>query len=345
MSGAGPAEDLVLETVLVGPPVAGLRGAVGAVSFYAGNPAARPRPARIDRALWGAGMALHAARLVWSDRALFRAALVPTALTLVGCVILAGLATAGADGAPGQAVSTFNAFLVAFVALASMPPTVLQRLWFRVANQARLALGLPAGEDPFPGESFARLLWREGWKALRQALVVSIGLAPLLAVARMLPFGHLDAALLAGAWAFYWVVVDALEIPMEVVPGPRPPAGPPWFGRLLVRFGEVRRWLRPARWFGRVLTRVTRPWHGEVGFTERHAWEVAGFGVVAGALLAVPVLGLFFRAVAITAATALLGALGEGEGQPGATSPPPSEAPPCEAEGPGSAPRPPSPAR
>lgn len=344
MSGPGPAGEPVLETALVGPPAAGLRGALGAVAFYAATPAARPRPARIDRALWGAGVALHAARLVWTDRALFRAALVPTGLTLLGCLLLAALATAGAAEGQGRTVSTFNAFLVAFVALASMPPTVLQRLWIRVANQARCSLGLPAGEDPFPGEPFARLLWREGWKALRQALVVSIGLAPLLGLARLLPFGHYDAALLAGAWAFYWVVVDALEIPMEVIPGPRSPAGQPWFGRLLVRFGEVRRWLRPFRWFGRLLARVTRPWHGEVGFTERHAWEVAGFGLVAGALLAVPVLGLFFRAVAITGATALLGAAGEGDGRTGATaSPAASGAPPCEAEGPGSATRPPSP--
>jgi hypothetical protein len=323
VSGPGAGDGQVLETVLVGPPVAGLRGAASAVAYYASTPAARPRPARIDRALWGAGVALHAARLVWADRALFRAALVPTALTLAGCVILAGLATAGADEAPGRSVSTFNAFLVAFVALASMPPTVLQRLWVRMANQARRSLGQPPGEDPYPGESFARLLWREGWKALRQALVVSIGLAPLLGVARLLPLGHLDAALLAGGWALYWVVVDAFEIPMEVIPGPRPSAAAPWYGRLLVRFGEVSRWLRPSRWFGRALSRLTAPWNLEVRFTERHAWEVAGFGVVVGTLLAVPVLGLFFRAVAITGATALLGRL-----EPPLDLPPPPEVPP-----------------
>jgi hypothetical protein len=306
----------VLETALVGPPAHGLRGALGAVAFYAATPAARPRPARVDRALWGAGVALHATRLVLADRALFRAALVPTGLTVAGCVLLAALATVGAQGDARHAAATFNAFLVSFVALASMPPTVLQRLWIRVANQARRALGQPPGEDPFPGQSLPRLLWREGWKALRQVLVVSVGLAPVLGLARLLPFGRYDAALLAGAWAFYWVVVDAFEIPLEVVPGPRHLAGAPWFGRLLVRFGEVSRWLRPARWFGRALSRLTAPWNGELRFTERHAWEVAGFGLVVGTLLAVPVLGLLFRAVAITGATALLGRLGAPGGQP-----------------------------
>jgi len=314
--------ERVLETALVGPPAAGLRGAVGAVAFYAATPQALPRPGRIDRALWGAGAALHATRLVLVDRALFRAALVPTGLTVAGCLLLAGLATAGSEASPRDTAATFNAFLVSFVALASMPPTVLQRLWVRVANQARRSLGQPPGEDPFPGESLARLLWREGWKALRQALVVSLGLAPLLGVARLLPFGHLDAVVLAGAWALYWVMVDAFEIPMEVIPGPRPPAAAPWYGRLLVRFGEVSRWLRPSRWFGRALSRLTAPWSLEVRFTERHAWEVAGFGLVVSALLAVPVLGLFFRAVAITGATALLGRL-----EPPLEVPPPLDAP------------------
>jgi len=309
-------EAPILETVLVGPPSGGLRGKLGAVAFYAAHPEARPRPARIDRALWGAGAALHAARLVWSDRALLRAALLPTALTFGGCAVLAALATANAEPGDQHVVTTFNAFMVSLVALSSMPPTVLQRMWIRVANEARRATGLPPGEDPFPGESFARLLWREGWKAARQALVVSIGLAPLLGVARLLPFGRYDAALLAGAWGLYWLVVDAFELPLEVVPGARAGAEDPWFSRLLVRFGQVSRWLRPSRWFGRFLARLTRPWHLELRFTERHAWETAGFGLVVSALVTVPVAGLFFRAVAITGATALLGRLGEGEGPP-----------------------------
>ena len=319
--------DEVLETVLVGPPSGGLKGKLGAVGFYAAHPEARPRPARIDRALWGMGAALHAMRLVWGDRALRRAALVPTALTCAGCAVLAALATASAEPDRQHAVTTFNAFMVSFVALASMPPTVLQRLWIRVANEARRATGLPAGEDPFPGESFTRMLWREGWKAVRQAAVVSLGLAPLLGVARLLPFGRYDAALLAGAWGLYWLVVDAFELPLEVVPGPRHHAAEPWFGRLLVRFGEVSRWLRPSRWFGRLLTRLTRPWHGEIRFTERNGWETAGFGLVVCALVTIPVAGLFFRAVAITAATALLGRLGE----PAEAGPPPAPGPGAEA--------------
>ena len=324
--------EVVLETRLVGPPATGVRGAFRAVRFYAATPQASPRPGRLDRALWSAGLTFHAARLVATDRGLRRAALLPTGLTFLGCLVLALLAASGQDGGAllevtagdqvGEAAAaaagegarrsagTFHLFMLSFVALSSMPPTILQRMWLGVAVEARRALGLEPGEDPFPGVSWARLTWRESVKALRQALVVSAGLAPLIGVARLLPFGKYDAAALAGAWAFYWVVVDAFELPAEVVPGPRGDPVAPWYGRWLVRLGEVKWFLRPCRWFGRLLSRLTNPWSEEVRFTERHPFEAAGFGLVAGALLATPVLGLFFRAVAITAATTLIGRLG-----------------------------------
>jgi len=40
--------------------------------------------------------------------------------------------------------------------------------------------------------------------------------------------------------------------------------------------------------------------------TERRRWETIGFGLAAGVVLAVPGLGLFFRSVAIVAATGIL---------------------------------------
>jgi hypothetical protein len=330
-------EEPILATVEVAPDPRGPRQALHALRWYAGHPEAPPRPDPAHRALWGLGVTLRSARLVLEDRALFRAALLPTALTVAGCAVLALLATLSADPEDRHAGATFNAFLLSFVALASMPPTILQRLWLRLACQARRALGLPPGEDPFAGLSFARLVVAEGWKALRQAVVVSAGLLPLLLLVRLLPFGRLEASVLAGLWAFYWVVVDAFELPIEVVPGPRRAAEAPWYGRLLGKVGALARPLRPAAAFGRLLDRVTTPWHLEVRFTERHPWETAGFGVAVGAVLAVPVVGLFFRAVAITAATALLGRLGE-----------PGQAPeaPFAADGPGvSASPPPLPPR
>jgi hypothetical protein len=316
-------EEPVLGTALVGPAARTTRQALSAVAFHARHADAAPRPGRWGRALWALGVTLHAAELVVTDRRLRRAALLPSLLTLAGCAVLAGIAAADEEGARGAAA--FQAFLVSFVALASMPPTVLQRMWFRVAHEARRALGQAEGEDPFPGEGFAAMLWREGVKAARQAVVVTVGIFPLLVLVRLLPFGQAESALLAGAWAFYWVVVDAFELPIEVVPGPRGGAPAPWYARLLGRAGAKYRLLRPLAGLGRWLDRLTRPWHEEVRFTERHAVETVAFGAVVGTVLLIPVAGLFFRAVAITAATALLGRLGM---EPPLPPPPLEDGPP-----------------
>lgn len=291
-----------LPTALVGPAVAGPRDALRALRFYAATPAAVARPRPLDRALWGAGQALAAAALVVDDARLRRAVVVPTALTFVGCAALA-LLVMDADGPGGLA--TFHAFLVSFVALSSMPPTVLHRMWLRVAFEARRSVGLSPGEDPYPGQSYLRILWRELRKALRQAVVVSAGLVPLLVVVRLLPFGRYESAALAGAWAFYWIVLDAFELPIEVVPGPPPAAPDFWFARWLRNTGRRFPVLALLRAVGAPLNALSRPWREEAHFTERHRWEVAGFAAVVGVLLAIPGVGLFFRSIAIVAGTAL----------------------------------------
>jgi hypothetical protein len=210
------------------------------------------------------------------------------------------------------------------VALASMPPTLLQRLWMRVAHEARRAQGLAPGPAPAP-EGHVRTIGRELGKALRQAVVVSAGLAPVLLIVRLLPFGRAESTAVAALWAFYWIVIDALELPFEILPGPRPAATAPWYARGLVALGGAHRLLRPATGVGRLLGRLTAPWHSEVEFTERHPWEAVGCGAAIGALLAVPVLGLFFRSAAIVAMTGLHGRLVED----GAAVPRPPPLPPA----------------
>jgi hypothetical protein len=196
----------------------------------------------------------------------------------------------------------------------------------RVAREARRALGLPPGEEPFPGEGYLAMLWREGRKTVRQGLVVSIGLLPVIAFVRILPFGDAEAKLLGVAWTFYWVVVDAFELPVEVLPGPRHATPDPWYSRALAWVGRRARPLRVFGWAGRMLTRLTRPWGEEVRFTERHPWETAGFAGGIGVVLAIPVVGLFFRSVAITAATAMIGRLGPPV-DPEAVAPSPPQVP------------------
>jgi hypothetical protein len=314
-------EDAPLATALVGPRVAGWRDVAPVVGFYAAHPGAVPRPAPLDRVLFGVAQVMHAARLIWREPALRRAALAPTLLTLLGCGLLAAIATSGQTGEPGEPrLPVFQAFLASFVALASMPPTLLQRMWLGVALEARRALGIAEGERAFDGVGFPRLMWRESVKALRQFLVVSIGIAPLLGVLRLLPFGKPEAAALAALWAFYWVIVDAFELPIEVVPGPRREGPAPWYVRGLLVTQTWPRWTWPvrvpARWLARFLARLTRPWHEEVEATERRPWEALGFALAVGVVLAIPGVGLFFRSVAIVGATALL-AEGQADRSPG----------------------------
>lgn len=319
------AAEVPLATVALAPEITGPRAAWRALALHVTCAETRHAGGPLDRALWGAGQVGRAVRVLLRDRRLLNAALLPTALTLSGCAALAWMGFGLDDDEP--TAGRFQVFLTAFIALSSMPPTLLQRMWIRVANEARRALGLPAGEDPFPGERYGRMLIREWGKAMRQAFVVSAGIVPLVAIVRLLPFGRSSGATLAAAWAFYWVVIDAFELPLEVVPGPRHGGPEPWFSRALRRVGRARRLLRPALWLARLLDGACRPWREEIAFSERHAWESAGFGAAVGAVLAIPIAGVFFRAVGIVGATALQARLAEGaapgaaDGQP--VSPPP----------------------
>lgn len=243
----------------------------------------------------------RAAALLATDRRLLRSALLPTALTFAGCAGLAAIVAWRGEG------RWLDAAFAAFVAVSSMPPTFLWPLWTRLGKEARRALGAPPGEDERPGEPYVRLVVRETVKAFRQAIIVAAGLAPVFFLVELLPgVGHGLTVALGVAWAWYWVVIDALEIPVELVPGRLGPGEPTWFERAIGAAGAWSRWLAPVAWAGRLLGRLAHPWRHEAAFTERHRWEVAGLGAGTVAVLAVPVLGVFLRAVAITAATALV---------------------------------------
>jgi len=239
--------------------------------------------------------------LLATDRALRRSALLPTTLTFLGSAGLAALVALGREG------HFLQVAFALFVAISSMPPTLLWPLWTRLGLEARRAVGGAPGEEERPGEPYPRLLVRELAKALRQTAAVAIGLGPIFFVVELLPgVGHGVTILLGAAWAWYWVVLDALEIPVELQPGRLGPGEPPWFERELRALGARSRWLRLVGRVGQFVGWLARPWRHQASFTERHPWESAGFAVGTVTFLAIPVLGVFFRAVAITAATAMV---------------------------------------
>ncbi len=260
-------------------------------------------PGRLTRARWGAARVWEGARLVAGNRDLSRAAALPTFLTVTACLALAAWKAATRPPGDGTSVHTF---IVAFVALSSMPPTLLQRMWTRVGLQARRAVGATPGEPEWQGEPYLAMLRREGWKAVLQLIAVTAGLAPVYLLLELLPFTRVTLPALAGLWTAYWVVLDALEIPMEVAPGRLGPGAPTWFERLLQRGARRTRFLFFFRPGARFLGWCARPWRHQAKLTERQPWECLGFGLAAGAFLSVPVVGIFFRAVTITAGTSLL---------------------------------------
>jgi hypothetical protein len=239
--------------------------------------------------------------MVATDGGLLRAALVPTTLTFAGSALLAALVARGREG------RFLDAAFASFVAISSMPPTLLWPLWKRLGMEARRAAGAAPGEEERPGEPYRRLLVRELAKAVRQVVVVAVGLAPVFVLVEIVPWvGHGLTVAAGAAWAWYWVVLDALEIPVELQPGRLGPGVPPWFERGLAAAGARSRWLRPLGWTGRLAGRLARPWRHQAEFTERHPWETTGYGVGTVAFLAIPVVGVFFRAVAIVAATRMV---------------------------------------
>jgi len=243
----------------------------------------------------------RAAALVATDPGLRRSALLPTSLTFVGCAVVAALIAWRREGRFAEVA------FATFVAVSSMPSTLLWPLWKRLGLESRRALGAPPGEEERPGERYVAVVWRESAKAVRQAIVVAVGLGPVFLVVELLPgVGHGITVVLGLLWAWYWVVLDSLEIPVELSPGRLGPGEPTWFERVLLAVGARSRWLRPFGLAGRVLGWLARPWRHQASFTEGRAWESSGFGAGAVAFLAIPVVGVFFRAVAITAATALV---------------------------------------
>jgi hypothetical protein len=289
---------------------------------FAAEGGAAPGAAPLERLLWGLALVARGVRLLATDGSLLRAAIRPTALTFLGAAALAAVLAARHEG------RFFDAAFALFVGISSMPPTLLWRQWVRVGLEARRAVGAVPGEEERPGEPYLRLLLRESVKALRQAALVGFGLLPVVIVVEIVPWvGHGVTLALGAAWAAYWVVLDALEIPVELVPGRLGEGEPTWFERGLGAAGARSRLLLPLALAGRLSGRLARPWRHEAAFTERHPWAVTGFGVAAVAFLAIPVAGVFFRAVAITSATLLVVALEEraagAEPPAGPPAPPP----------------------
>ena len=295
------------------------------IAWYAGHGEAGPKDSPLDRFCHGAAQILVALRRLAHDPELRRAAILPTVLSFL---VALGVAVLFAWSTWSDERTARGALLQAggvFILLASLPPTLLHPLWEKVAVLARASVGLPPGHEE-PKRSYVRVVVAESMKGLRQAVIGSaLGVLPVLILLGLFPESHYLKVVALGVWAVYWITVDAFEIPFELSNAPMPPRAA-WFTRWSYALPDLVRFpgLKLVRKFGKLLHKLSRPWRREIAFTERRPLEVFGFATALGTLLAVPVLGLLFRSVAIIAATQLASHDPEfraGEHQPGSTLP------------------------
>jgi hypothetical protein len=290
---------------------------------YVASPTAPP-DAHADRVVYGLTQPLLGARMLFSDRKLLVAALIPAALLALFCAAVAIL-----DPPTWSVGGVVRRFYHVFAVLAPLPSFLLSRHYFRLAATARNRFGFG------PVTPLIEPMGRALGRLIKQTVLVAIGVLPVTLVLRFFPYvGPLVIKVVVAVWAIHWVVVDAFDSARVLHPGetladldkladcsPRP-----WFVRLLVVAGGRvpvlgRILLRFARW----CDRLARPWREEIALIEQHPSLMIGFALSTAALLATPVLNLLFRPIVLIGAAHVLGRL---EHRPAALAPAPEAVPP-----------------
>ncbi|MFL5388206.1 MAG: hypothetical protein ACJ79C_05730, partial [Myxococcales bacterium] len=237
--------------------------------------------------------------------------LVPAAWLAAFCAVCALVSPAEGPIWMGRLKTFYRTFAV----LAPVPSIIFAKHYARLAAQVRWKLGFGAcGPREYPLFTSAR-------RAVQQAIVIAIGLAPLAIVWHLIPFlGQWISKLVFGAWAVHWVVVDAYDDARVLLPGEtvksaeetdrRAPS--PWFVRAFLH-GADKIPFRPVagllRKFARFCDRLALPWRGEFALMEGQPFISTGFALMTATLLAVPVMNLLFRPIILVASSHLLGHL------------------------------------
>jgi hypothetical protein len=276
--------------------------------FAAAHPHSTPRPPPdpvVDRFVYGLTQPLIGARTLVSRPELLRAAVIPAALLAAFCAVAALVS----DGRG----SFFHRFYTTFAVLAPLPSIVLAAHYARLAVAARHALGFPRAEPCI--EPLGRVVRR----AVKQAILVAIALAPFTVLLALVPgLGGVLVKAAAAIWALHWVVVEAFDSARVLRPGETIASldeaalhvARPWFVRWLLTAADAAPIAgRLIRRFANLCDRLSLAWREEVALVERHPVMVAGFALSTAAVLAVPVLNLAFRPIIIIAAVHVLGQL------------------------------------
>ena len=265
---------------------------------------AHPLPPRGLPALWFAmQQPLYGLRVTLRTPALRRIAIAPIVFLATLCLLVA---LAG----HGPAISRLELFYTTMLSLAPVPVVLFGRTYRRLAAAARVPLGLSPRDAARPS------LMSAIGDAIRQTLLLAIGLAPIyLAVELLEGWGSLiDGLLVALAWllgvlwTLHWISVEALDNAQTLPPGTTEAAAraaieaapDPWFVRL---------YSGPLRPFGKLLRRLSRPWRRELEILARRPDLALGFGLGVAGLLLIPMGALVFRPATVVGGVHLLGRL------------------------------------
>lgn len=276
------------------------------VATYVTPHALPPQPR--DRFTYGLVQPLVGARVLLGDTALRRAALVPALLLAAFCLVVALL-----EAGPSNPERILRTFYTTFAVLAPVPSVVLAPHYARLAVLARHKLGFSPAAPCI--EPLRTMLLR----ALKQTVLIAIAIAPATALLRLVPgAGWALVQIVAAIWVLHWVVIDAFDSARFLRPGQTiadlkahaEAIRSPWYVRALHAAAArvpLGKWLL-AR-FARLCDRLSKPWREEIALVEAHPALLGGFALTTAALLAIPILNLLFRPIALVGAAHVIGRL------------------------------------
>jgi len=262
-----------------------------------------------EQALFGFAQPILGVRVLLKDPELLKEALYPAALLAAACALYASFGTES-YGHWGW----FKSFYKAFAYMAPLPSFFFANHYARLAAMIRWRMGFGACG---PREMSWGLL---SSRMIRQALIVAIGISPLILLARLLPgIGHVLSGAILAIWSLHWVVADAFDDAQVCLPGEsvkqslqRDREAPePWFVRWLNKGAArlPRIFGGPIRLFARLCDWLALDSRGEIAAMESNRSLSVGFSLSTAALLATPVLNLLFRPIIIAGSSHLLGQL------------------------------------
>jgi hypothetical protein len=280
-----------------------------------------------ERLAFGIAQPIVGIRTLLRNGELLKMGLLPPLLLGAFCLALGFLAPAGGRW------GIVKRFYGAFATLAPLPSIVFAKHYARLAARSRVLLDLGDCEPRLEGvgRSLKRMIHQFVLLSIAPVVLV-LPIAVLLLILKNLVGGPeviyrtawLVYATFGLVWALHWIVVDALDGGQVLEPGQTlaeadaksRSAPTPWFVRAVHRIEPSllsRKKLGISKKRGKGLAgfceKYSMLFREEIAFIEQHRAIALGFGLATAALLALPIIDLFFRPIIVVAAVHVVGSL------------------------------------